>query len=305
MIPLQLELISALQRFSELHPKLLRFRACNPYTDSRAIYVHSKVLLVDEDWLSIGSANFAERAFRIDTELMLTLEATHPQERWRIRRLGEKLESHWKNLVAIPLPLQPPLFKPRAWVDPGLPLFYRTRRRLAQRRRSERPWTGPTIAWIAGFSPIFIWITHHFAGTPRPIAATLAAGTYSCWLLPAPSVALGLLMLLHPGEPTELLVILCFWSATLISTLWARVLPSSHRSWAEKHGVELMPDFGRRKFSSLLLAWLEPGRSVLDKLHSQAHYMTPVPWILLVNGLLVGALIHATAQALRLLEPLR
>jgi hypothetical protein len=39
------------------------------------VYIHSKVLIVDDRFLTVGSANFTNRSQRIDTELNLSWEA--------------------------------------------------------------------------------------------------------------------------------------------------------------------------------------------------------------------------------------
>ena len=41
----------------------------------KPVYIHSKVMIIDDRFMSIGSANLAARALRLDTEINLTLEA--------------------------------------------------------------------------------------------------------------------------------------------------------------------------------------------------------------------------------------
>jgi phosphatidylserine/phosphatidylglycerophosphate/cardiolipin synthase-like enzyme len=53
-----------------------RFRACYPDHPGRPCCdVHSKLMIVDDEWLRVGSANFANRSMGLDTECDLVLEA--------------------------------------------------------------------------------------------------------------------------------------------------------------------------------------------------------------------------------------
>jgi phospholipase D1/2 len=65
-------------------------------TDKRKpVYVHSKVILVDDRFLSVGSTNLAARAFRVDSEVNLTCEALSADEKARLRAFRGALLSHW------------------------------------------------------------------------------------------------------------------------------------------------------------------------------------------------------------------
>lgn len=56
-----------------------RLRVYHPYTAGGApIYVHAKVLVVDDMVLRIGSSNFNNRSLRLDTECDVTIEAAQP-----------------------------------------------------------------------------------------------------------------------------------------------------------------------------------------------------------------------------------
>jgi phospholipase D1/2 len=53
-----------------------RFQAWYPDTPGEPGYdVHSKLMIVDDEWLRVGSANFANRSMGVDTECDLVLEA--------------------------------------------------------------------------------------------------------------------------------------------------------------------------------------------------------------------------------------
>jgi cardiolipin synthase len=53
------------------HPRFTLAALAAPRADGGAdeIYVHAKIMVVDDDWGTIGSANVADRSFREDTEL--------------------------------------------------------------------------------------------------------------------------------------------------------------------------------------------------------------------------------------------
>jgi hypothetical protein len=57
------------------HSLGLYFSVCNGPTDSfRATYIHSKVMLVDDRFLTVGSANFTNRSMGTDSELHVSWE---------------------------------------------------------------------------------------------------------------------------------------------------------------------------------------------------------------------------------------
>jgi phospholipase D1/2 len=59
-------------RESDMHG---RFCAWYPDTPGEPCDVHSKLMIVDDEWLRVGSANFANRSMGLDTECDLVLEA--------------------------------------------------------------------------------------------------------------------------------------------------------------------------------------------------------------------------------------
>lgn len=83
------------------HDRHGRLRICYPH-DPRLgagfIEVHSKLLIVDDTVLRIGSSNLSNRSMRLDTECDLVVEATRPAEReaittFRNRLLAEHLDT--------------------------------------------------------------------------------------------------------------------------------------------------------------------------------------------------------------------
>jgi phosphatidylserine/phosphatidylglycerophosphate/cardiolipin synthase-like enzyme len=56
-----------------------RFRIYHPYTDGGApIYVHAKILIIDDRILRIGSSNMNNRSLRLDTECDVTIDVEMP-----------------------------------------------------------------------------------------------------------------------------------------------------------------------------------------------------------------------------------
>lgn len=72
-----------------------RVRVCYPHVDGLAeglcVDVHSKLMIVDDGYLRIGSANFANRSMGLDTECDLTLEATGAADRRFVRETTARL----------------------------------------------------------------------------------------------------------------------------------------------------------------------------------------------------------------------
>lgn len=73
-----------------------RFRAFCPVTPAgRGIIVHSKVTIVDDRHLRIGSANLNNRSFGFDTECDVVIEADDPEARAAIVAYRTRMLSHW------------------------------------------------------------------------------------------------------------------------------------------------------------------------------------------------------------------
>lgn len=69
-----------------------RLRIYHPYTAAgEAIYVHAKVLVVDDRFLRIGSSNFNNRSLGLDTECDVALAAGTPEEAARIAAIRDGL----------------------------------------------------------------------------------------------------------------------------------------------------------------------------------------------------------------------
>ena len=67
-----------------------RLRMYHPVTDrGRPIYVHAKILIVDDTVIRVGSSNFNNRSLRLDTECDVTIDANLPGETSAIERIVE------------------------------------------------------------------------------------------------------------------------------------------------------------------------------------------------------------------------
>jgi phosphatidylserine/phosphatidylglycerophosphate/cardiolipin synthase-like enzyme len=72
-----------------------RFRIYMPFTaEGKPIYVHAKIMVVDDEMLRVGSSNLNNRSMRLDTECDVVLDATLPANegiRERITELRDDL----------------------------------------------------------------------------------------------------------------------------------------------------------------------------------------------------------------------
>jgi phosphatidylserine/phosphatidylglycerophosphate/cardiolipin synthase-like enzyme/uncharacterized membrane protein YdjX (TVP38/TMEM64 family) len=85
-----------------------RFRACYPVTSGDcAVGVHSKVLVVDDRLVRVGSANLSNRSMGLDTECDIAVESNGSREiadaiaTFRNRLLAEHLGTEEKNVAAL------------------------------------------------------------------------------------------------------------------------------------------------------------------------------------------------------------
>lgn len=93
----QNEILASLTREAATHGHtlfLLSPRTCGGKGEERPVFIHSKLTLVDDSFLSIGSANLTNRSLCLDSELNLTWTGTDPElvraiARVRASLLGE------------------------------------------------------------------------------------------------------------------------------------------------------------------------------------------------------------------------
>ena len=80
-----------------------RLRICYPTVgglQNDSIVVHSKILVADDRFFRVGSANLTNRSMALDTECDLTIEATGPPEQAAIARLRNRLLGEHLGLPA-------------------------------------------------------------------------------------------------------------------------------------------------------------------------------------------------------------
>jgi hypothetical protein len=63
------------------NPHITRFYPYSPMlADGSSLNVHSKLMIVDDEWLTVGSANLSNRSMALDTECNLILDASAQQQ---------------------------------------------------------------------------------------------------------------------------------------------------------------------------------------------------------------------------------
>lgn len=279
----------------------------------KPVYIHSKLIIVDDRYLSVGSANLAGRAMRLDTEINLTLEARNEAEKVHIRRVADFVQKHWQikegvHATEVKLcPLRPgeELLRNRgeymvappgfgiSWLpwhrffDPEIPFFHRLKRGLRVQTRLHRGRAVfglllvVTLGWATAISVIGDWRWESMA-----YSAVLSLN----WLLPFPMVAITLFSAFHLGMPLSFKVVsISFWITSLLGYTLIRMfptaaaryysLPSSQASWA-------LNRMGSRTFSELMRVLLDPRISTHSKIALQGYFCIPFPWFV-VGDLLV------------------
>ncbi len=274
--------------------------------EPKPIYVHSKILLIDDHFLSIGSANFADRAFRVDTEVMLTLEARSPLQRQHLRRFGDQVLRHWglpgqqqsirlrtarprqdlaqltRRLPLATRPFWKALYDPRQpWLQPWI-------RRLRRATRT-RPWVGKLALLTLLLLDAGTAMALAGAGQGRGWAAVFS----TAWLLPVP-VTLACVWTGYQlgGLRAARTATAGLWVAALTGYTLARWVPSVVERLFRKSGLEsLPPRIRHRNFPDLVRLLLDPATSVRSKIIDQGLGSVPFPWFVLGTlGVLPGAL---------------
>lgn len=74
MDPIRARLVRAIEEIDTQH----RFHLYTPVTGRNPIYVHAKLLIVDDEVLRIGSSNFNNRSMRLDSECDVFIDCARP-----------------------------------------------------------------------------------------------------------------------------------------------------------------------------------------------------------------------------------
>jgi phosphatidylserine/phosphatidylglycerophosphate/cardiolipin synthase-like enzyme len=94
-----------------------RFLACTlwqPGADGEPVYVHAKIGIVDDRWLTIGSANLNEHSLFNDTEMNVVSHDHELARGLRLRLWAEHLECRPKELEGDPARIVDERFRPHA-----------------------------------------------------------------------------------------------------------------------------------------------------------------------------------------------
>jgi phosphatidylserine/phosphatidylglycerophosphate/cardiolipin synthase-like enzyme len=94
-----------------------RFLACTLYQPGRGgtiVYVHAKVAIVDDRWLTIGSANLNEHSLFNDTEVNVVLRDEAMVRAARLQLWSEHLERPLEDVAGDPTALVDEVWRPRA-----------------------------------------------------------------------------------------------------------------------------------------------------------------------------------------------
>jgi phosphatidylserine/phosphatidylglycerophosphate/cardiolipin synthase-like enzyme len=107
------------------------------------IYVHSKIAIVDDDWLTIGSANLNEHSLFNDTEMNIVSRDPELARRLRLRLWAEHLELPEEQIPGDPVEAIDEVWKPISKEQlerrtAGRPLTHRLVRLPNVSRRSAR-----------------------------------------------------------------------------------------------------------------------------------------------------------------------
>ncbi|MCM2279442.1 MAG: phospholipase D-like domain-containing protein [Oligoflexia bacterium] len=306
MIPYQMSLLGRLREAARATGT--RLLLATPYVHSpershppKPIYIHSKVLLIDDRFLSIGSANFAARALRLDTELNLTLAGESPFLRARIRRFRRELLAHWnlrgssQNPLVRLRGLRPALQEPKKLrlerlFDPTLPWLYSGKRRLRVLLRRNDPAIALALLFsLASSAVLSTLLAENLLGltvSGRHLAYLVPLSL--AWLLPIASFPPLLLAAWDWGSETAARLLLAsLWSGSLFGYALGRLFPA----WT---GAALpgIPGPGLRDFGQLLRFLVDPRVGLRAKFAAQGVHCISFPWFALATWLILPALLQ-------------
>jgi phosphatidylserine/phosphatidylglycerophosphate/cardiolipin synthase-like enzyme len=133
-----------------------RLLACTLYARTGhlrdAVYIHAKVAVIDDNWLTLGSANLNEHSLFNDTEMNIVSHDPELARQTRLRLWAEHLERSIDVIPSDPIQAIDDLWKPISkdqleLRDAGLPLTHRLVRLPHMSRRSGRA-LGPVMGLL-------------------------------------------------------------------------------------------------------------------------------------------------------------
>ncbi|MEO7161549.1 MAG: phospholipase D-like domain-containing protein, partial [Bdellovibrionia bacterium] len=325
MMPYELRLLEQLNEAARLSKVklVINFPSVFPPTDTgplppKPIYVHSKVIVIDDHFLGIGSANLASRALRIDTEIHLTLEAQSEAERGHISDVANFILNHWqlcspsassgissqifqtestfRELRKISLSRQ--IIPWEFFFDPVLPWFYLLKRKY--RGFPRRRWYPVvyTLGLIWIFGAFFTWLIAGVYWSQSQWSIYYLAILSSVWLLPIPFILIQILMVFHLGYPEAIKIgVSALWVASALGYMVARYFPAYSSCYYGLDGPSWLPErLGLRSFPVLLSVLLDPRVSIRSKIAYQGIYCIPMPWFILGTGIVLPAILYIAAR---------
>ena len=317
----QLRLLSKLQNAASFAGVKLviafPYVTCRRGRPPKSIYVHSKLILIDDRFLSIGSANIAARAFRVDTELNLTFEATTPAERNYISAVAKKILSHW-NLGDVRLKvldcnaelkkvtsthLWKRLVPWEIFFDPIIPWLYPIKHyyRHWSTSKASSAFLFLLLAWSASVMTTFFIVqmsTGHLPADQLMWVTIDSVLLSSVWLIPIPFIGLSIFASAHlGGELGALVSVAALWSAASWSYMISRLFPDpTFRIFklTAPNDLSRIRNPGLRSFSKLLSVLADPTISLRSKLISQGLNYVHLPWFILGTLILLPSALYLT-----------
>ena len=282
----------------------------------RRIYVHSKVLIIDDRYLAIGSSNFNNRGFRLDSELTLTLVGETPELRADIRGQTGKIVGHWgAEAVAAfegKVPVTPAescavylksyhatwdeyfrttegrcarLLPLQRIFDPQIPLGFLLRSRLAIGNLTRIRRALPIVIWgllllAPGLSLLLLRGLVEFAPAVLLPAITYALFLSMSWALPVPTLLASLCAGAQLGAVAGGALVFCslLVSASL-GYLLSRIFPNMVRMFLQKSSAGRISNaLGARRLPVVMKIACDPRLSFQSKIVYQGVYSIPLRW---------------------------
>lgn len=295
----------------------------NGQAPARPVYVHSKTVIVDDQYLSIGSANFAARAFRLDSEVNLTLEARTDAERRHIENFGNRLLAHWNTGTVELRPISPALLLHHGrganhWLEPPSPNYtwvpwekffdpeisplYPFKRWLNRWNSDRTPFQRAIGKFVLTCAATAIVL--FFSGMGPTLDSQVRSIGYALllcatWALPIPFLPTALFAALDLGQYSARssaaiqIPIISFWLASALGYFAARMFPTrAGLLYGNLKQSALARYLGKRFFPSLLLAVFDPVIPLHYKIIYEGIYCMPLAWFALVNGLILPSVLY-------------
>ncbi len=131
-----------------------RLRVYAPMVGEAVVNVHSKVMIVDDVFLRVGSANLSNRSMAVDTECDLALAATDPRSRAGVAAVLHRLLS---DHLCVPTPRVAAALAAHG-------SLIRTIEELRGQRHTLTPLVATTASWLDGLPS-----EAHFFDPPEPV----------------------------------------------------------------------------------------------------------------------------------------